>query len=215
MHSANPGFSHISPFARTCQAASLLSRVYRNNELRGIDASMRHADANRLHADIRELSNAINIQVREVTESSSSSRNLQLLTARALCFSTFFTLYEEYSCAQNSQTGEIVDASWIEMQRLSIDGLKEVSADASQLAREIWDLVESGEVDNISPLTAHSLYSAAYTYLWYGHETGNRDYQAMARSTRTTLEMLGESWWCASKLIKPFFPQYILRPLPQ
>ena len=190
----------LSPYARTCQAANFLSRVNQNLGLGGIDASIRHADALQLHDDIQRLCRVVNAEAKSAAaESADGDHALRLLASRGMCFSALLTLYEEYSCAASTQPSDGVDSGWLEMQKRSISGLRQLTDQISQLASDVQGLAGTEAAIKVCPLVANSLYGLAYTYLWYLHETGDSSYQPLAESVKTTLQILGQTWRCASK----------------
>ncbi|QKX63441.1 uncharacterized protein TRUGW13939_10611 [Talaromyces rugulosus] len=183
------------PFARTCQAAHLLSRVLRNLNDSDTDAEFRFQEAIQLHRTTQALySTALHESEELVERMSDLTAHLPFSAAMGLCLSALLTLYDKYSCTENSEVDQMGSPNLLEMQKIAISGLKELSSAVFQLSRRIRAAAELGGMLKTSPLICDCLYQAAANYLWYILETGNEECRSMVVGIKDVLQMLGTRW---------------------
>lgn len=189
-----------SPFARSCQASHILSRVLRHVRDQDSDADILYQEAIQLNRTLQALSSVIaNESLAAVEAFGDTTAQLPLFTAAGICFSALFSLYDCYSCPEHSREEHRGHQKLMEMQKQAIEGLKEMTDQVVQLARRVQAVAELGGMLKTSPFISDCLYQAAATSLWGLRETGNQDYETMAAVTRRTLELLSTRWRCPGK----------------
>lgn len=119
----------VSPFARSCQAAHLLSRVlrHRDNSNSDIDVEFTYQEAIQLHRTAKALYSTISNQSEALVERmSDTTAHSVFCTAMALCFSALLTLYDMYCCTEHIDADKMGNPSLVEMLEIAITVLKEV-----------------------------------------------------------------------------------------
>ncbi|KAF2999981.1 hypothetical protein E8E14_006999 [Neopestalotiopsis sp. 37M] len=185
----------VSPFARTCQASHLLSRVLQHIRGAGQGNDAGYGEAVQLHRTLLALGTVIDSESRALVEKTSNPiARTPLLTATGLCFSALLTLYDHYSCAETSSAEQRANSQWNEMHRIALSGLKEVSGRVTEFALAIMNIADLGGILHVSPLVSDCLYQAGANYVWYLCETGNEEYQNLQNVIRNALELVGTRW---------------------
>lgn len=198
--SANPG-EPASSFARACQASHLLSRVLRQIRDRDTDADILYQEAIQLNRTLLALSSVISDESKAVVEATGDvTAQLPLFTAAGICFSALLSLYDGYSCAEETREEHRGNPSLLEIQKQSITGLKEVSGQVVQLARRVKAIAELGGMFKTSPFIIDSLYQAAAICLWWTRESGSDEATSMVIALKEALELLGMRWKSPGKL---------------
>lgn len=190
-----------SPFARTCQAANLLSRVLTHIR---IGQSLRspasyYSEGLQLHSILSSFRLALE---QEVSEQESFKLALYS-SALGICFSAIVALYDNHTCADKDDVAGVGIPEQLKMQELSLRGLHEVG-------RSIWDfashlsLLLDGPGDigrTVGPFAAECLYAAATQYGWYIQETGNKELEEAVSSMKKALRLIGPSWTVGDKYL--------------
>ena len=181
-----------APFARTCQSAHLLSRVIRHLNDYKMDPTFRFAEALQLHRTVGALSSMLSCEL----GSKSSSEMPSLWTAIALSYSALIALYDMYSCTENAPARITIQPieDHLEMQKASIEGLKNVTREVAVFARVLATFLETEGVETIGPLVSDALYAAGCTCAWYIRESGNREASEQLAGIRNTLNLLKPRW---------------------
>ncbi|EME46578.1 hypothetical protein DOTSEDRAFT_70550 [Dothistroma septosporum NZE10] len=185
-----------APFARTCQASHLLGKVVRHLNDKNLPTDYRYTEALQLHRTLQALSSVL---PGEAAEDDPSQRPT-LCTSMAICYSALLMLYDAYSC-----TEKIVESGPEEqlvMQKVSIDGLSEVSTQVVHLARRVRDFIEKAGPERVSPLVIDSLYQAAANYAWYVRESSSPECQERLQEIKEVLIILDRRWKVAGEYLK-------------
>ncbi|KAI5460552.1 hypothetical protein BGZ63DRAFT_509973 [Mariannaea sp. PMI_226] len=189
-----------SPFARTCQASHLLSRVLRHVNDRDANDEFRYQEASQLHRTLQALCTTIATESESMFEKSSDTMaKLPLFTANALCYSALLCLYELYCCAEGADPSQYSHPAFIEMQRLGIAGVKETSYNVYRFSQNIKSVAELGGMLKMSPLVCDCLYQAAANYAWLAGETSSEDDISKLATIKNVLGMLGKRWKLAGE----------------
>ncbi|CZR70052.1 uncharacterized protein PAC_19953 [Phialocephala subalpina] len=157
----------IGLFASTCQASHILGLVLRHRDEHrsgDTDPHFRLSEALRLHQTLVALDNHLDPQV-------------DATVAAALCYSARLVLYNIYACNENYSTiGRRIQEE-TEMQRASINGLREVSQKVYQLAQQFQNAAIMNGVSVISQslLLCNCLYQAAGEWAWFVREEKSMD----------------------------------------
>ncbi|KAF3314531.1 hypothetical protein TWF173_004614 [Orbilia oligospora] len=193
----------ISPFARTCQAAHLLSRVLRHLSDCDTDPEFRYQEAIQIDRTIQALSTSALLGAEEsANKTSDPTENLLFCTAISLCFSALFCLYSEYSCTESFAPEQLKSSSLQEMQRRALSGLEEICEAVLRFSKSVYVAVEIGGTTRVSPLICDCLYQAASTYLWYSRESGDQQWHEKVIELKMMLEIIGQRWQCANEYMK-------------
>ncbi len=161
----------VSPFARTCQSAHILGKVIRHIDDRQLPLNYRFGEALQLDRTMRALADVLPDEIDcEATVSTPSDENdptqrPSLCTSIAMIYSGLITLYDAYSCTENSALLEAAAREGgedrLRMQKASIDGLSEISSRVVNLARKIRKIVDTKGLSVLSPMVVDSIYKAA------------------------------------------------------
>jgi hypothetical protein len=167
---------------------------------RETDAEFRYQEAIQLHRTIQAFQTTVINEAEELRERMDDAiADLPLFTAIALSYSTLLSLYDAYSCVENVESRHMGCAGLLEMQRLAISGLKEISGSVLRFSQRIETVAELGGTSRMTPLVGDCLYQAAANYSWYANETGSRNELSKATEIKNVLERLGGRWKSASK----------------
>ncbi|KAL8365803.1 hypothetical protein RB595_004536 [Gaeumannomyces hyphopodioides] len=161
------------PFARTCQAANLLSRVL-------LHINHRPDDYDAYYAESLILARAATAFASAMAHEADRLSDLQaapLLPALGLAYSTQLALFDAHSCAEClSFEGNTGSPGQLEMQQVAFEGLLGLSPGVVSLARRITRLLgPGGGVRAVSPLVLDCLYQTAKQQAWYFRETNRRE----------------------------------------
>lgn len=181
-----------APFARTCQSAHLLSRVIRHLNDYQMDPTFRFAEALQLHRTVGALSSMLSSEL----GSGCAHEMPNLWTAIALSYSTLIALYDVYNCTENAPARSTIQPikDHVEMQRASIEGMRNVTREVAVFARVLATFLESGGIETIGPLSTDALYAAGCTCAWYVRESGSREASEQLACIRNTLNLLKPRW---------------------
>ncbi|KAH8698843.1 hypothetical protein BGW36DRAFT_318480 [Talaromyces proteolyticus] len=152
----------VGGFSRSCQAAHLLGRVLEHRDDEEMQGAFRFSSAMQIHSTLESLTGTMAIGTRATPE--------QLSTAFGLLASARFTLYDPYSCTGSNHGRATVEE--IQMQSISLDGLKNTASDVLQYLQHLHSYVKP-DLTRASPLLCDSIYQAATTFLWLQQENGD------------------------------------------
>lgn len=190
----------VCPFARTCQAAHVLSRVLRHTRDTYADAEFRYQEAMQLHKTVHALYSAVTHESEHEAElSSDPTAHTPLFTATGLCLSALMNLYYNYSCIEHATVEQLRSAGFLAMHHVAAERVKEVAVAVYTLSSRVQAAAELGGMLKTSPLISDCLYQAAVTYRLYMEETGATEYQPMLTGVRSCLDLLGKRWRAPSK----------------
>ncbi|KAK0103528.1 hypothetical protein ONS95_005549 [Cadophora gregata] len=191
----------IGSYASTCQAAHILGLVLRHrDELKSVvsDTHYRITEAQRLHQTLVLLNQHLAGQVSKDTKNSSS-----FYTAMGLCYAARVTLYNLYACNEHYSATEARIAEETEMQRASIEGLKEVTQCVYRLAQAILDAaVMDDQLISRSLLLTHSLYFAASELGWFIKEMNYLEDVQFLKGVVELLKLISKTWRVAEHYLK-------------
>lgn len=163
----------------------------------------RYKEAEQLHRTLLALSNIITSESKELLEKTNDSMaDLPLFTSTALCYSALLSLYELYCCAETAGPQQISNPLFLEMQKLSMEGLKEVSYKVYRFSQRAKAVAELGGMLRMSPMVCDCLYGAGANYAWMASESAKDEDIAKLAGIKSVLEMMGRRWKCASKLVR-------------
>lgn len=128
-----------------------------------------------------------------------SLANLPLFTAIALCQSALLSLYDCHCCVENAEASEMGRVDLLEMQKIAIAGMRDVSGEVIDFAKRIKGVAELGGMLRMTPLVCDCLYQAATALLWYVNETACEIDLNQAIGIKHVLEILGNRWKLASR----------------
>ena len=186
----------VSGFARTCQAAHLLGRVYQhiNEHTNPTDVEFHFQEAHRIHRAVGAL---LKIIRQQCDDFGADEGRYKLFTPLALCCSALLVLYDVHSCIEvdDTITGTGSDKGLrMEMQQVAIDGFNLVSLVVLDLAEEVWMAAEAKGLDAVSPFVLHALYESAGTWAWYARENGDEAHLAKLARLREVIAAVGQRW---------------------
>ncbi|KKA17919.1 hypothetical protein T310_8139 [Rasamsonia emersonii CBS 393.64] len=193
-----------SPFARTCQASHLLSRILRHINEKHEDATFRYREAIQLHRTINAFNLAVSYEFDKITgESYDATHEAALFTSMAICYSAQLTLYDAYMCADADDISGVGIPEQLEMQNIAISNIKDVCMAVHRFANRIVGASESGgDLSRISPLTTDCLYEAAMLFIGYIRQIGKVEFVQTVMDMRNALEILARRWDVASEYLK-------------
>lgn len=162
--------TRASPFARVCQAAHLLGKVIGHIDDTQMPVEYRFEQALQLSKTVKALAEAMLTEAREREEQDLVEDRLPC-SAIAITFSALLTLYDRYGCTEryieNGPETQLI------MQQESIDGLREVTKLALQMARRVRRYIaHEDRLGEISPLALDALYQAAANCTYHAYFGG-------------------------------------------
>ncbi|KAM0719810.1 hypothetical protein Q7P37_003945 [Cladosporium fusiforme] len=190
--------TRASPFARVCQAAHLLGKVIGHVNDTKLPVEYRFEQALQLSKTVKALAEAM---LTEAREEDALVENRLPCSAVAIAFSALLTLYDQYGCTEryieNGPETQLI------MQQESIDGLREVTELALQMARRVRRYIGSeNRLGEISPLTLDALYQATANYAWYVRESSDANSGERLAELKEVLTVVNERWRAAGN----YFP---------
>lgn len=178
----------LGSFARTCQAAHMLSKVINHKNGRAkcsqdtIDVL---EDGRRLHQALSALQHSLE-QHDSVSPTDSSPS-----AAIALCITARYLLYNMYGCRNFVNTSSSNTAMETEMQSLSVEGWRYL--DSTTIARLLGSRREC-------PLLARCFFEAGKICAWIIRENDDPRTRDTLGRIEMELRRLGQRWRVASKL---------------
>lgn len=194
------------PFARTCQATHLLSRVLRHIRDKNVEARFYFEEAMILHKTLSAFHEVLKVEVAAAevaTFDGHSERNSRrnLLTAAALCYSALVGLYDQHTCADAEVAERIGIPEQIEVQAIALPAILEIGVEIQKFAGRIMQLVEEEGLLQTSPFWCDCLYSAGMKYTWYIQETSNFELMHAVSDIKNALKTLARRWTIAGKVL--------------
>jgi hypothetical protein len=190
----------IGYFARICQASHILSLVLRHRDdhtSSTIDPHFRLSEAQQLHQTLVALSTHFPQNPRSVE----NGGNIEV--AAALCCSARIILYGMYACNEDYTANRPRLAEESEMQRTSLEGLKDVTHSVYQLAQRISHSAMTTDHLSLSKhlLVCHCLYQASSECAWFIREDNNLEGVACLKAMVELLKSIGAKWLVAGKCL--------------
>lgn len=191
------------PFARTCQAANLLSRVLRHVNQRPDDYNAYYAES----MILARAATAFTSAVAHEADRLSDSQAAPLLAALGLAYSTQLALFDSHSCVEClSFEGVTGIPGQLEMQQVAFEGLLSLSPGVVSLARRITRLLgPGGGVRAVSTLALDCLYQAAKQQAWYFRETSKKEVFEDSNTVKEALRAAGQTQILASEYHPAYF----------
>lgn len=186
------------PFARTCQAAHLLSRVLSHIGTSQATRSPEqyYSEALQLHGILSSFKQALDQEVKR----EEPHAFLVFSPAQGLCFSAIIALCDNHTCADLDDLAGVGTPEQLKMQETALNTLHEIGASVWQFASHLVNLLEpQGSQIIISPFAAQCLYAAATQYQWYIEETGKAELRAAVDLLKHALALIGRSWKVGGK----------------
>lgn len=198
--------SHVpaSPFARTCQAAHLLSRILRHINDKNVEARFYFEEALILHKTISAFHQVLKTEVAAADGDSredigKQSVRMNLFTAMALCYSAQLALYDQHTCPDAESAERTGIPEQIEVQAIALPTILGVAVEIQNFASRIMQLVEEEGLLQTSPFWCDCLYSAGMKYTWYIQETSNFELMHAVSDIKNALKNLARRWIVASR----------------
>jgi hypothetical protein len=188
------------PFARTCQASHLLSRILSHINFKPTDMRQHYTDGILLHQVLEAFHRGIS---HELQNSGPSAFNA-LSTANAICYSALIALYDHHSCAEADNPAGVGLEEQLRIQEISLTSLQtHVGPAIHDFAQTISELVDREGLQVTNPFLAPCLYSAAVQYKWYIRETNRSDLGGVLSVLMRALTDVGLRWDIASRRHPP------------
>ncbi|KAI5460852.1 hypothetical protein BGZ63DRAFT_252260 [Mariannaea sp. PMI_226] len=182
-------------FARTCQAAHLLSRVlsHINSPVDPVNdcVTSRYSEALQLH----QILSSFHLALRQEVAMDDPSAFAAYSSAIGISYSALIALCDNYTCADLDDPSAVGIPEQLRMQKTSLNSLHEIGTSVWEFASCFGTL--QGEESNhtvASPFAADCLYAAATQYLWYIQETGKTELNAAVDDMKTALNFIGRTW---------------------
>lgn len=117
------------------------------------------------------------------------------IVPRALVYTARMVLYNIYACndACNLRYGDIRMGEETDIQRISQDGLREVTDSVYTLALELQHAIAT-DIDAVSPLVAHCIFQALGECAWYVREGDDSEMSTALDTMMDVLETLNKRW---------------------
>lgn len=193
--------AHVSPYARTCQAAHLLGRVceHVNEHPSASDVTFHFQEA----SSISRALTALIAMLHDESDKAGSSAYLYF-SARALCYSALNVLYDVHACIEVDDVESVGGNRGLrlDLQQLAIDGFKTVCAHISRFAQELEQHMLTAEPGKVGPIVCFCLNSAAGTYAWYARENGGEEHLTALAGIRSALQAISSKWLVAGDYFK-------------
>lgn len=178
--------TRYSKFASICRASHILGRVLRHRDERdrgqSLDLSFQLSEAAQLHRALLALETSFD---QAVNRDSS-------IVPRALVYTARMVLYTLYACndAYTARYGGVSVrlGEETDMQRVSQDGLREVTGSVHGLALELQRAIAMN-IDAVSPLVVHCIFMALGEAAWHVREGVGGD-ESMSTALDTMLDVL-------------------------
>lgn len=190
--------TNIGSFAHTCQASHVLGLVLRHRDDHNsptIDPHFGISEAQQLHQTLV----ALNTHLAHKPRGAGDKSNIEV--AIALCYCARVILYGMYACNEDYTANRPRIAEESEMQRTSMDGLKEVTHGVYQLSQRILHSAMTTDHLSLSKslLVCHCLYQASSECAWFIREDNNLEGPACLKAMVELLRAIGTKWPVAGK----------------
>lgn len=172
--STQSAVTQLGPFARTCQAAHLLSRVIRHRDCHeDIDRRYRLEEAKQLHVLSEALVSNLDTVILD-----------EHIVSLALCYSAQLILYSMYGCNEPEELNRPRLAAEMEMQQIALEGIKKVSFHGIRRIAH----------GSSTFLEAYALYHAASECAWFVREGARDGAEQCLQICVEALRAVGERW---------------------
>ncbi|KAF4467011.1 fungal specific transcription factor [Fusarium albosuccineum] len=178
------------PFARTCQAAHLVSRVisHTNTSNKNRSPAEYYSEALQLHGILTSFKLALD---QEVNRENPGSYMLYA-PARGLCASALIALCDNHTCADLDDVSGVGTSEQLKIQQEALSTLHDICGSVRENASQLLQKQDSQYIT--SPLSAESLYTAATNFGWYIAETGKTELTPAVDDLKNALHLIGRSW---------------------
>ena len=187
----------MSPFARTCQATHLLSRVIVHINTGEDDSNPAHyyRQALHLHQVILSFHNALH----KAVASGDTATSVELSSAVGICSTALIALCDQHTCADLDNPAGIGIPEQLKMQSTALETLQEIMPMIAEWAARLTHcLDETAWSAMASPFVSQSVYSAAKQLLCCIRETEDRDLLPLVNRLISLLTQVGRRWHAAS-----------------
>ncbi|KAM5360703.1 hypothetical protein ACJZ2D_013581 [Fusarium nematophilum] len=189
-----------TPFARTCQAAHLLSRVL--SHIRQGQTMRSAADYYSEGLQLHSILSSFRLALEQLVGNKEPDVLAVYSSALGICFSAFITLCDHHTCADLDDVSGVGIPEQLRMQHLALQTLHELGALAWDFASRIGLMLEGQDGKGIvSPFAAECLYAAATQYQWYIQETGKEELRPAVDAMKYTLKLIGRTWKVGEKYL--------------
>lgn len=183
------------PFARTCQASHLLSRVVQHINLKPGNMREYYEEGIQLHHVLQAFHGALTHE----TSAMDSIGAASLSSARGICYTALIALYDHHTCAELDNPDGIGIAEQLQMQEISLTTMHDVGVSLWEFSHGLREAVSVVGPRAATPFATECLYSAARQYTWYIWETGKTELNTAVADLVTALRLLGRHWDVSSK----------------
>ncbi|KAJ3476159.1 hypothetical protein NLG97_g9214 [Lecanicillium saksenae] len=189
-----------STFARTCQAADLLSRVlsHINNNPTTEDRTAYYRQGLQLHSIVSSFHTFL---LEEALANNSVDLSCRV-SALGICSSAIVTLYYTHSCADLDDVSGQGISEQLSMQKAALDGLHKLAPSTSLFASKLTNLLQSNTPGVLAdPFVAQSLYATAKLCLWSANESSNPEYLLFVNTLKNALQVIAPHFQVASEYL--------------
>ncbi|KAF5006344.1 hypothetical protein FDECE_7272 [Fusarium decemcellulare] len=193
----------VGPFAKTCQAAHMLSKVMRHREARASSQDITELlpEAQHLHRALYTLQ--MSMEHLESGSDPSQILDSSSLPALALCCSARLLLYNQYAC--NEPLGLATNgpvALETELQKAGLDGIKTMSSFTARIV---------GQDTGGCPFVARFLYHAATECAWSIKEDHEQVMYDALEDIVNGLRNMAKQWGVAGQYISLLEQEEVLK----
>ncbi|KAI8674091.1 Fungal-trans domain-containing protein [Fusarium keratoplasticum] len=197
----------VGSFAKTCQAAHMLSKVMRHAKARASSQDITELlpEAQHLHQALSALH--LSIEGSESDGASSQTPESSTFPALALCCSARLVLYNQYACNEPlglSTNGPI--ALETELQKVGLEGIRAIASSTARLVA-----LDAGGC----PFVARFLYHAGTECAWFIKENHEQIMYGALEDILGGLRSMSEHWGLASQYISLLEQEEVLKLIDQ
>ena len=189
-----------TPYAHTCQASHLLSKVLQHIREDDDPSSTYYQNAMQLCSILSTFRAAITEELRKATgERDRLAKCVALFTPLAICFSAELALYFNHSCADYDRPDGAGIPEQISMQNAALSSAKSVCTAIRDFSKLITEFLGSCEPSRVSIFVGDCLYQAARNISFFIKDEGKIEFREELEDILGALRMLGSRWCVASK----------------
>lgn len=196
-----------SAFARVCQVSHLLSRVLQHGNEKAADLQFWYQEGVQLHHILDAFTAALSTELQSIVgldEPSNTTRDMALWPAISLAYTAQIILYDVHSCAELDDITGVGIPEQLQVQTISIAGLKSVCPAVARFAGRVRTMLN--HVGHVSPLVTSCMYEAAKYLSWYHRETNRTELLDEVREITDALRAIAPMWAVAGMSALPFRP---------
>lgn len=193
------------PFARTCQAAHLLSRVLSHtNDRQPVshdDYQAYYQEAMQLLPILKALTAALLQELQEAVGGDVVSVSttpppaaIALLPGFALCVAAQLCFMDMHGCVEVDNVRAAGLAIQLETQAAAIASAKEIIGPVAAFARLVRQALQAPDGPVVSPLVVNCFYQTAKNLVLYYQESGREDLNEALQEIKRVLADLGKLW---------------------